>query len=237
MNKIIAGVRHFQEHVFNEQRDFFQRLANRQQNPVALWITCSDSRVNPNLLTQTEPGDLFILRNAGNIIPPYGAANGGEAATIEYAVAVLGVPNIIICGHSQCGAMNALMNYEDFTDLSAVIHWCSHAEATRRIMKAKYPHISDAKVRLERTIEENLLVQLDNLRTHPAVAVALAKGALNLFAWVYLIESGQVLNYAADLGRFVPLTGEAVEPLPHLARLQNGDQPMPTRAPESTTSS
>ena len=108
MDKILDGVRRFRDTVFAEQRSLFERLA-RKQDPQALFITCSDSRINPNLITSTEPGDLFILRNAGNIIPPYGAANGGEGATIEYAIAVLGVRHIIVCGHSHCGAMQALL--------------------------------------------------------------------------------------------------------------------------------
>ena len=108
MQKLVNGVHHFQQNIFSSQRELFERLANGQ-NPETLFITCSDSRIDPNLLTQTDPGELFILRNAGNIVPAYGAANGGEAATIEYAVAVLGVKDIIICGHSQCGAMKGLL--------------------------------------------------------------------------------------------------------------------------------
>src|SRR3954469_10809519 len=108
MDKILDGVRRFRDTVFAEQRTLFERLA-RQQAPQALFITCSDSRIDPNLITQSEPGDLFILRNAGNLIPPYGAASGGEGATIEYAVAVLEIPNIIVCGHTRCGAMSALI--------------------------------------------------------------------------------------------------------------------------------
>ena len=104
MQKLLEGLHHFQQNIFSSQRELFERLA-KGQSPETLFITCSDSRINPNLLTQTQPGELFILRNAGNIIPPYGAANGGEGATIEYAVAVLGVKDIIVCGHAHCGAM------------------------------------------------------------------------------------------------------------------------------------
>src|ERR1041384_2579128 len=98
MQKLVQGIHHFQSSIFSSQRELFERLADAQHTE-ALFISCSDSRINPNLITQTEPGDLFILRNAGNIIPPYGAANGGEGATIEYAVSVLNLRNIIICGH------------------------------------------------------------------------------------------------------------------------------------------
>src|SRR5262249_44266695 len=117
MRKIIQGVRQFQDTVFRRQRDFFELLARKQQSPQALFITCSDSRINPNLLTSTEPGDLFLLRNAGNIIPPYGAANGGEGATIEYAVSVLKLQNIIVCGHFHCGAMHYLLRLEGIEEM------------------------------------------------------------------------------------------------------------------------
>src|SRR5215468_4766203 len=107
MKKIFEGVRHFRDTVFAEQRLLFERLA-RKQDPQALFITCSDSRIDPTLLTQTEPGELFILRNAGNMVPPYGSMQGGSTATIEYAMAVLKVPHIIVCGHTDCGVMKAL---------------------------------------------------------------------------------------------------------------------------------
>src|SRR5947209_1011259 len=108
MQKLVEGVHHFQANIFSPQRELFERLADGQ-SPVALFITCSDSRINPNLLTQTEPGELFILRNAGNLVPPYGAGPGGEAATVEFATAALGIRDIIVCGHSHCGAMRALL--------------------------------------------------------------------------------------------------------------------------------
>src|SRR3954447_23006416 len=117
MEKIIAGVRHFQQTVFLQQRELFEMLGAKQQTPMALFITCSDSRINPNLITSTEPGDLFILRNAGNIIPPYKAASGGEEATIEYAISVLNLRNIIVCGHYHCGAMHNLMRMDKMGDL------------------------------------------------------------------------------------------------------------------------
>ncbi|HTE17721.1 MAG TPA: carbonic anhydrase, partial [Armatimonadota bacterium] len=139
MQKLIQGLHDFQANIFSSQRELFERLAHGQ-SPDALFITCSDSRINPNLITQTEPGELFILRNAGNIIPPHGAANGGEGATIEYAVAALGVRDIIVCGHSHCGAMNGLLNLDSLGELPAVRQWLTHAEATRRIAKENYEH-------------------------------------------------------------------------------------------------
>lgn len=217
MQKLIEGIHHFQSNLFSPQRELFERLADGQ-HPDALFITCSDSRISPNLITQTQPGELFILRNAGNIIPPHGAANGGEGATIEFAVAGLGVQDIIVCGHSHCGAMNGLLHPESLKDLPAMTAWLSHAEATRRIMREKYFDRMGA-AQLTTAVEENVLVQLENLRTHPAVAARLARGKLKLHAWVYKIESGKVFAYDPQQGQFVPVAEALPGPVPPPARL------------------
>ncbi len=207
MQKLVQGVHNFQKEIIGTRRSFFEKLASGQ-NPIALFITCSDSRINPNLMTQTDPGDLFILRNAGNIVPPYSAnAVCGETATIEFAVAGLGVRDIILCGHSHCGAMKGLLNKDSLHELPAVSGWLGHAEATRRIMREKYTELKGDAL-LTATVEENVLVQLENLRTHPAVAAAIAKEKLTLHGWVYKIETGQVFEFDAQEGQFVPL-GEA----------------------------
>ena len=210
MQKLVQGIHDFQASVFRSQRELFERLAAGQQ-PGALFITCSDSRINPNLITQTDPGELFILRNAGNIVPPYGATGGGEAATIEFAVAALGVKDIIICGHSHCGAMAALLEPERLGELPALNRWLSHAETTRQIMHEKYAHLSGVPL-VTATVEENVLVQLESLRTHPTVAARLASGDLKLHGWVYKIETGQVFAFDPKLGQFVPLTTQ--QPIP-----------------------
>ncbi len=210
MQKLVKGIHQFQSNIFSTQRRLFERLA-KGQNPEALFITCSDSRINPNLLTQTEPGELFILRNAGNIVPPYGAVMGGEAATIEYAVSVLKVKDIIVCGHSLCGAMSALLHPEQAERLSAVRAWLAHGEATARIIRENYQHIQDENSLLTATVEENVLVQLENLRTHPSVAAALARGDVKLHGWVYKFQSGEVFAFDAEEGQFLQLTtGEPV---------------------------
>jgi carbonic anhydrase len=203
MQKLIRGLHHFESEVFPAQKELFEHLSHGQ-NPEALFITCSDSRINPNLITQTSPGDLFILRNAGNIIPPYGAANGGEGATIEYAVAALGVRDIIICGHSLCGAMNGLLHADDLKNMPAVSAWLSHAEATRRIVRENYCDLAEDKL-LNVTIQENVLVQLENLKTHPSVAARLITGQLNLHGWIYKIQTGEVFGYRPDEGQFLPV--------------------------------
>jgi carbonic anhydrase len=193
----------------------FERLAEGQ-HPDALFITCSDSRISPNLITQTEPGELFIIRNAGNIVPPYGAANGGEGATIEFAVMGLGIEHIIVCGHSHCGAMKGLLHPESLTRMPMMTAWLGHAEATRRIAQQKYED-RPAEALLNVAIQENVLVQLENLRTHPAVAAGLASGKLKLHAWVYKIETGQVFAYDPQRGQFAPLTEVSPAPVPPLA--------------------
>jgi carbonic anhydrase len=217
MQKLVQGIHHFTANVFSSQRELFHRLADGQ-NPVALFITCSDSRINPNLITQTDPGELFILRNAGNIVPPYGAANGGEGATIEFAVAGLGVADIIICGHSHCGAMKGLIEPSLLSDMPAMAAWLSHAEATRRILREKYRERT-GKALLTTAIEENVLVQLENLRTHPAVAAACSNGKLKLHGWVYKIETGEVFDYDPARGQFVPLTEAGLLPVTPITHL------------------
>lgn len=206
MQKLIEGLHHFQTAIFGSQRELFERLA-QGQTPEVLFITCSDSRINPNLLTQTEPGELFILRNAGNIIPPYGAAQGGEAATIEFAVAGLGVKDIIVCGHSHCGAMKGLLEPPPSRDFPALTQWLSHAEATRRIMREKYAD-REGSTLLNITIQENVLAQMENLRTHPVVASGVAQGKLKLHGWVYKIETGEVFGYDAENEQFSRFSGQ-----------------------------
>jgi carbonic anhydrase len=215
MDKLIEGVQAFRRSAYPKNRVFFEQLAAKQQKPEALFITCADSRINPNLITQTEPGDLFLVRNAGNIVPPHGAPTGGETATIEYAVEVLGIRNIVICGHSQCGAMKAILSGEGLDHLPAVRSWCSHAEATRRIVQQKYRHLSGDELVVAAT-EENVLVQMNHLSTLPCVAARLASGEIRVYGWYYDIGSGQVLQYDQSQGRFVEINGQAhaAQPLP-----------------------
>lgn len=205
IHELIEGVHHFQGRAFRDQQELFTRLADGQ-SPETLFITCSDSRIDPNLITHTDPGDLFVLRNAGNIIPAYGGPGGGEVATIEFALAGLGVRNIVVCGHSHCGAMKGLLNPQVLGDMPAVAEFLKHAEATRRIVRTKYQHLSGNDL-LDVTIEENVLVQIECLQTHPAVAVALSQGLLSLHAWVYDIPTGDVYAYDTECGQFKPLIG------------------------------
>ena len=203
MRKLIDGIHRFQSGVFGVQKDLFARLSKGQE-PDALFITCSDSRISPTLITQTVPGDLFILRNAGNIVPPYGSIHGGEAATIEYAIEALAVKDVIICGHTHCGAMRALLDPASLDKLPAMKGWLAYAEATRRVMETHYQGLPEDE-KLEICIKENALVQIENLRTHPSVLAAMSRGALRLHAWVYVIESGAVVAFDDDTGQYLPV--------------------------------
>jgi len=203
MRQLIEGIHRFQSGVFGQQRDLFARLAQKQE-PDALFITCSDSRVEPNLMTQTKPGDLFILRNAGNLVPAWGTYSG-EAATIEYAIEALGIEDIIVCGHTHCGAMAALMHPEKVQSLPAVSRWLEHAEGTRRVIRENYGTVAAGAELLETIVEENVLAQIENLRTHPSVMSRLSKGKLTLHAWVYDIEDGNVHAFSPAEGQFKPI--------------------------------
>ncbi len=171
MEQLVKGFLKFRTEVFDEKKALFTRLSENQ-TPRALFITCSDSRVDPTLLTQTDPGELFILRNAGNMVPPYGSMQGGSTATIEYAMAVLKVPHIIVCGHTDCAVMKALLHPEDVHDLPALKEWVGQAETTRRLMREHYTNLK-GNARLIKTTQENVRSQLDHLRTHPSVALLL----------------------------------------------------------------
>jgi len=204
MQKLVQGIHKFQRDNFSQDQKLFETLAEGQ-NPLALFITCSDSRIDPNYLTQTKPGELFIQRTAGNIVPPYGSVFAGEAATIEYAVSALKIRDIVVCGHSHCGAMGGLLDLDSVESMPAVKAYLQHAEATRRIVVENYAHLTDPVKRLTLTVEENVLVQLENLRTHPSVAAAVGRGELKLHGWVYKFETGEVFGYAPDANEFLPL--------------------------------
>jgi carbonic anhydrase len=195
MKNLIDGLRKFRTDVYPEHQHLFQELSEGQK-PHTLMITCSDSRIDPNLVTQTGPGEIFVVRNAGNIIPPYGSSKGGEEAAIEFAIEALKVSHIVICGHSQCGAMSALLNPESVKSLPSVASWLTHAEATRRRCKDQPPGSMTV-------IEENVLVQAENIKTHPAVSAALRRKAVQIFGWIYHFESGDVTIYDPEKGKFV----------------------------------
>jgi carbonic anhydrase len=202
MHDIINGFLRFQKEVFPTRKELFHRLANKQ-TPTTLFISCSDSRMVPELVTQQEPGDLFVIRNAGNIVPSFGPASGGVSATVEYAVAALKVKDIVICGHSDCGAMTAVATCACLEHMPAVGSWLRHADAARMINAAR-PHKTDREC-IDGMVRENVIAQLNNIRTHPSVALAIAQGRLNLHGWVYDIETGSIDALDMSTNTFVPL--------------------------------
>ena len=214
MQNLVKGVHYFQNIGFRQQQSLFESLAD-QQNPEACFITCSDSRIDPNLITNSPPGGLFIVRNVGNLVPCYGTSNNAELAAVEYAVAALGVKHIIVCGHTGCGAMRALIEGMPVGQhLPAVAQWLRHAESTAAIVKEHYSHLSGSEL-LTAAAQENVLVQLEHLRTSPAVATRVSRGKLQLHGWMYKIDTGEIFAYDANGHQFRPLTEMEDAPLQH----------------------
>lgn len=192
---IIEGIRKFRSEIFPEHQELFDHLKSGQK-PEVLLITCSDSRVDPALITQTLPGELFVIRNAGNLIGTYGPQGTAEEGTIEYAVKVLGVKHIVVCGHSECGAMGAVLAPESLSELPAVAAW---------LAKAGPEKAPGEDITLADQVRFNVNKQIENLLTHPAVKDAERKGALSLHGWVYDFGSGEVSEMDPGSGSFSPL--------------------------------
>lgn len=203
MSRFALGAIKFQREIFPEKQELFERLSTGQ-SPEALFITCSDSRIETALITQTDPGDLFICRNAGNIVPPHTNQTGGMTASIEFAVGVLRVPNIVVCGHTECGAMKGAMNRGALGNLPHVREWLGFSQAAVDIVETIGTGLSEEeKMRL--LLEQNVILQLQHLKTHPTVAVALAQKNLELHGWVYDIKTGGVIAYDDRAEEWQPL--------------------------------
>jgi len=208
VERILKGLSRFQKRVYPKHRELFHQLALGQR-PQALFITCADSRIDPCMLTQTKPGDLFICRVIGNVVPPYPDAIGGVSATIEYAVGVLGVPDVIVCGHTDCGVMKGVVNPQALEALTSVTAWLNYAQPARKAVAERASSLSDREFLLAVT-ERNIIEQLSNLGTHPSVAARLEQGDLRLHGWLYDLGEGVVTSYDPDRSDFVPL--ESPEP-------------------------
>ena len=203
MPHFAAGVVRFQNSVFPEKKALFEKLS-KGQAPEALFITCSDSRIETAMLTQTDPGELFICRNAGNIVPPHTTYTGGMTASIEFAVSALQVPHIVICGHTECGAMKGAMNPEGLDSLPHVKEWLSYSKAAVDIVNEIAPNDSSEE-KMKKLLEHNVILQLQHLRTHPSVATRLARGDLTLHGWVYDIKTGEVHAHDEASQKFIPV--------------------------------
>jgi carbonic anhydrase len=196
---LLKGVEEFSQHVFPGTEDLFKSLAHGQ-TPHTLFITCADSRVSPEMITQTRPGELFVCRNIGNIVPAYGEMLGGVSAVVEYAVMALNVRQIVVCGHTDCGAMKGLASgSEAVANMPTVQAWLRNAEAARSVVLARQVENHEL---VQAMVEENIRLQLTHLRTHPAVAAHLAQGQLKVQGWVYDIGHGKVSVYDDEEGQF-----------------------------------
>lgn len=206
ISRIIQGLSEFQTNYFNTHQELFQQLS-QGQTPDILLITCSDSRIDPNLITQTQPGELFIIRNIGNIVPSHGTLNSSEGAGIEYAVAALDIKHIVVCGHSHCGSMKALLQLNKLNEeMPLVYDWLKHhGESVRRLLRDNYPNSSEEEL-LKIAIQENVLTQIENLETYPVIRSKMHARQISLHAWVYEIETGKIYAYDADQGKFALLS-------------------------------
>jgi len=208
MQRLIEGYARFRAKVYPQQAKLFEKLAKGQQ-PQALFICCSDSRLMPELVMQCDPGDLFPCRNAGNLIPPATETGSGVAATVEYAIRVLKVADVIVCGHSDCGAMKGILQSEDLEALPVVRSWLEHAGLSKWLTRTLKKETSMSfEERLRAITEINVIAQMQNLKTHPAVDEALKKGTVNVHAWMYEIGSGDIRRFDPELGTFCPLLAD-----------------------------
>ncbi len=202
MEKIINGYLQFKESGFKERKDLFAKLSN-SQSPEVLFITCSDSRIDPNLITQTEPGDLFVIRNAGNIVPPHTVESDGIVASIEFAVVALGVKHIIVCGHSNCGAMKGALNTSGLTALPKVKSWLNYcSEAVALVESREGDLMSDE---LNSVTQENVFLQIRRLEQYPEISKRLAKGDIEIHGWVYEIGDGTIRYFNQEKELFIEL--------------------------------
>ena len=215
MNELIGRVFSFGKDVFPHQSALYAKLS-KGQSPKALIISCADSRVVPEHIVQAAPGDLFVCRNAGNIVPPHALQNGGVTSTVEYAVMVLGVRDIIVCGHSDCGAMKAVANPAGLEKMPNVAAWLRHADVAAKVVDEGYSSISP-KERVHAISLENVVAQLAHLRTHPSVAAGVARGDISLHGWFFDIGPGQILALDGASGRFEPVTEGRSLPIAHKA--------------------
>jgi carbonic anhydrase len=202
LSELLSGVERFSRDIFPSRRVLFEQLAHGQA-PHTLFITCADSRISPETITQSQPGELFVCRNIGNIVPPYGEPLGAVSAVIEYALFSLNVQQIVVCGHTDCGAMKSLAaEASPCCHMPNVHAWLRNAEAVRSIVRTKSMTVRGP---IPNMAEENVRLQIAHLRTHPAVAARLAQQRLVLQGWVYDIGQGEIAVLDAESDRFMAL--------------------------------
>ncbi|MDE1160451.1 MAG: carbonic anhydrase [Acidobacteriaceae bacterium] len=206
LERLKEGVRKFQAGPYTENAEKYKLAATTPQKPHTLMITCADSRIDIETVTSSVPGVLFTTRNVGNLVPAYGEMLGGVSAVIEYAVSALGVQHIVVCGHSDCGAMKALQNPASLEALPTVKQWLRNAHAASVVAEMMAPEQEEPMSKLKRLTERNVLLQLQHLKTHPSVAGAIAKRELTVSGWVYELGSGEVRIAEDGQDEFVAVT-------------------------------
>jgi carbonic anhydrase len=208
LKELRAGIRQFQTEIYPINEATYLKAASEPQKPHALFVTCADSRIDPEMITQSVPGNLFVMRNVGNLVPAYGEMMGGVSAVIEYAVMALKVQHVVVCGHTDCGAMKGLLNPQSLEKMPTVRSWLKNAHAALSVANSLAEDGETPGELMRRLTEENVLLQMQHLRTHPSVAGAMAREKLTISGWVYDIGKGEV-RISEDGGRvFRPVTTE-----------------------------
>lgn len=205
MQHLLEGYSRFRSEVYPKRASLFQKLAHGQK-PDVLFITCSDSRVMPEMFLQAEPGELFVIRNAGNLVPSHNSVHGGVSASVEYAVRALKVNNIVVCGHSGCGAMREILEQKHIKELPLVQSWLQLAGPSSlwlRSLLESSAHSPEEKLRL--LTEANVITQLTHLAQHPAIIAERETRPVELHGWVYDIPSSEIRNFNTATGKFEPL--------------------------------
>jgi carbonic anhydrase len=208
LEKLKRGVHRYQTEVHSRRAAQYQRVAVTPQKPHTLFIACADSRVDVELITSSSPGEVFVARNIGNMIPAYGEMLGGVSAVIEYAVMALKVRHVVLCGHSDCGAMKALLHPHSTDEMPLVRSWLTNGQAALSIVHNSAIRNESPKDRLRRLTEENVLMQVAHLKTHPSVAGAIAREELTVSGWIYDIATGEVRIAEGGVRPFLPIEPE-----------------------------
>jgi carbonic anhydrase len=200
-DRLLAGIGQFRDH-FEQNQERFRRLAAEGQSPEVLFITCSDSRVPPELITRIEPGELFVSRNLANIVPPFGTSEMSMGAVVEYALLHLHVAHIVLCGHTDCGGIKALDAPPDWSREPHIARWIEHARPARTKVEASGLPQEERHLA---TVRENVLLQLEHLRSYDPVRQGERAGTLSLHGWVYHLETGTFERYDPQTASWAPV--------------------------------
>lgn len=211
LESLKLGIRRFRSEVYPGQEETYRKAMREAQRPSALVITCADSRIHPDVLTQTPPGEIFVTRNIGNMVPAHGDMVGGVSAVLEFAVSGLGVKHVVVCGHSDCGAMKALLDPASVESMPTVKHWLLNAHAALGLAEALRGKEGSAAELLRLLSEQNVLLQMQHVRTHPSVTGAMTRGELTISGWYYDIAAGKVWVTDGGPAGFEPVLIESEE--------------------------